>query len=624
MKKKLIALVAAVTLLVTAISIEFVNAESKVVTEGSYSKMLERAEAIVNYEWIPTQRIDVWNENPYNGKMYFEAGEKVKGVPYTLFSWELGVDGLLSLEQYKEKAAINYSTEAYCNSVAANRVGPVYGNCCGTFVSEVLGGNYMNGKNPRYDGVGTIERSSYGTCYKKVKAANLQPGDALSNTSGGHIVWVAENDGKQIKIYESTPPVSTITVLDLSTSVNSDGYLVCRGGTYNIVTKSNEIIRDDLESIASLDYSIPMPIKARTISTEKTIVYDAINGMAKFNKIYSSDDCFIDAIFENGWCHVNYPLNDGGLDNGYVETSVFFDDNFNKKTITTSTATSTYSRVDLSEPVGITGARDNVTVVGEKENNYQIIYPLSTGGYKLGWASIEALTQEVEEHTLNALCPFKAYLCTPDHIVCYNSDLTTSPGRIYTDDFCMIEEIYSDGWCRVVCPWSDGSDKVVYTKIENFVKNPLSEKKIYNSEKYIYLYSDSALTNQIYRIYPGDVCYTVGESGTSTQIFMPMSGKNYNVLGWCLTTDLDDEAPNTDILYGDVNGDSEINGKDLVRLRKYLLSLDESTGASNVDISAGADTNGDGVVNGKDLVRLRKYLLEFDETTNSSNIVLGP
>lgn len=132
------------------------NSESEV-----FEQMLERAEAIVNYEWTPTQRIAVWNENPYNGKMYFEVGETVIGMPYTLFSWELDVDSLLSLDQFKEKVSENYSTTAYCNSVGATRTGPAFGSCCATFVSEVFGGDFMNGANPRYDGVGGIQNSPY-------------------------------------------------------------------------------------------------------------------------------------------------------------------------------------------------------------------------------------------------------------------------------------------------------------------------------------------------------------------------------------------------------------------------------------------------------------------------------
>lgn len=117
-----------------------VSAEAITEKDEIFSAMLARAEAFVNYEWIPAQDIEVWNENPYNGKMYFPAGEVVKGVPYTLFFSELGVDSLLSLEEFKSKVDINYSTTAYCNSVGAMRTGPVYGSVVQPLSARFLAG----------------------------------------------------------------------------------------------------------------------------------------------------------------------------------------------------------------------------------------------------------------------------------------------------------------------------------------------------------------------------------------------------------------------------------------------------------------------------------------------------
>ncbi|MBQ1847799.1 MAG: leucine-rich repeat protein, partial [Clostridia bacterium] len=45
------------------------------------------------------------------------------------------------------------------------------------------------------------------------------------------------------------------------------------------------------------------------------------------------------------------------------------------------------------------------------------------------------------------------------------------------------------------------------------------------------------------------------------------------------------------ILYGDCTGDGTVNGKDLIRLRKYLAAYDDASGSSSVELGpAGSDT----------------------------------
>ena len=79
-----------------------------------------------------------------------------------------------------------------------------------------------------------------------------------------------------------------------------------------------------------------------------------------------------------------------------------------------------------------------------------------------------------------------------------------------------------------------------------------------------------------------------------------------------------------DIMYGDVNGDGKVDGRDMIRLKKYLANYDDETGISTVEIFGGADCNGDNKVDGRDLIRLKKYLANYDDETGSSTVVLGP
>ena len=79
-----------------------------------------------------------------------------------------------------------------------------------------------------------------------------------------------------------------------------------------------------------------------------------------------------------------------------------------------------------------------------------------------------------------------------------------------------------------------------------------------------------------------------------------------------------------DFVYGDATGDGEVNGFDIIRLKKYLANYNEATGTSTVEISKGSDANGDGEINGFDIIRLKKYIANYDEETETSTVVLGP
>lgn len=235
--KKLFAWVVLAAMLLSLVPIPSVQAAEETML---FENMLARAEEIVNYTWIPKQDMHVWNDNPYNGSMYFKAGEPVVGMPYTLFSWELGVDSLLSLAQFQRVEDINYSTYTYCNAMGAYREGPVYGSCCATFISEVYGGSFMRGENPRFDGIGGLEDERYTDIIENATVDKLRLGDALCTENGGHVVFIGAITDSTITIYEQTPPVARKVVLSKS-SVDKYGYLIHAEHRYTYLLRNKEL-----------------------------------------------------------------------------------------------------------------------------------------------------------------------------------------------------------------------------------------------------------------------------------------------------------------------------------------------------------------------------------------------
>lgn len=136
----------------------------------------------------------------------------------------------------------------------------------------------------------------------------------------------------------------------------------------------------------------------------------------------------------------------------------------------------------------------------------------------------------------DAVKGFRGYTCVTGNVELRQSDLATRIGDIYPTDECTVHELYTNGWCKVTCPWNDGGTRTGYTKISNFIQTPTAAIGNYTSSDYINLYSKANLAAQIYRIYPGDKCLTIGTSGSATQVFMPMSGKGYYELGWAKLT----------------------------------------------------------------------------------------
>lgn len=112
----------------------------------------------------------------------------------------------------------------------------------------------------------------------------------------------------------------------------------------------------------------------------------------------------------------------------------------------------------------------------------------------------------------------------------------------------------------------------------------------------------------------GTVTFAVNddaEPGTYTVEAYKKSG-SVTVVG--SVTFVIEEEEVVDKLLGDVNGDGKIDGRDQVRLMRYLVAMDEEDPVTSVVIvEANSDMNEDGKFDGRDSVRLMKLLVELDD-----------
>lgn len=143
-----------------------------------------------------------------------------------------------------------------------------------------------------------------------------------------------------------------------------------------------------------LSWSYVQPVKAYTINTGKTTVYSSVNGTAKSNKIYDTDLCTISQIYDCGWCKVTFPLDSGGTDTGYCKIGVFMKGG--GYIMYTSKQINTYRRSDLKTAIGYAGAGDKIYILGTAGSAVQIAYPLTAGGWKVGWVPISAITYTIK------------------------------------------------------------------------------------------------------------------------------------------------------------------------------------------------------------------------------------
>ena len=135
-------------------------------------------------------------------------------------------------------------------------------------------------------------------------------------------------------------------------------------------------------------FSSVVPMKVYPLSKGRVTTFKGID--EPFDTVSyidgSKDECVIKAFYDNGWVKVTYPIKNG-TKTAYCYLTDFIDPSYSVRLFEgkVSEKTTTYRRSDLSQSYGFVLPRDKLIIVAEQGKAYQIIYPVDSGGWKMGW-----------------------------------------------------------------------------------------------------------------------------------------------------------------------------------------------------------------------------------------------
>ena len=132
-----------------------------------------------------------------------------------------------------------------------------------------------------------------------------------------------------------------------------------------------------------------VPFQAYTIAAGNVPVFLDIDG-EQGGTIYGTEDlCVIEKVYQNGWVRVRYPIQ-AGYKEGYCRLDTFkVSTEEEMQKIIFSQNETVYRRQDLGEKLGTVYPTDESWLIAEVGNMRQILYPLDSGSWKMGWVSAE-------------------------------------------------------------------------------------------------------------------------------------------------------------------------------------------------------------------------------------------
>ncbi len=396
--KKIIAVLLAMTALISVFSYASINTQAASLTQTEFNNKIANVKKTYNlkqkYSWSVNSNVVGYQCHGYARWLSYTLWGTDFGLynKNSNYNWYTATSSSDKLGSLKPGDFVRYNNGRYDHTICVTSISgsTIYFTDCNSDGKNTV----KFGRSISLSSLRTKIRKklnegyAYGwiVSYKKNTLNSTFTVKYNANGGSGAPSSQTKKNDTTLKLSSTKPTRTGFTFLGWSTSSTATKATYSAGGTYTANSSATLYAVWSLNTSKSTKYKTPL--KAYTIGAQKTLVYN-INGNAKTNKIYSTDLCTIKSIYSNNWCQVTFPLDSGGTETGYVKLSVFFSSTGTSVTAkTTKAKITTYRRSNANTTLGYTGKGDKIYIVSGKVNSrYQIIYELTSGGYKLGWIS---------------------------------------------------------------------------------------------------------------------------------------------------------------------------------------------------------------------------------------------
>lgn len=240
----------------------------------------------------------------------------------------------------------------------------------------------------------TVGTKSPGTIYLQANNSN----SGVCGYSWGS--WNSAGTEVPLTLTGKSAGKATVTVCMYDSSTKAE--LTRKTISIQVRGSTNSSPQASVETLTTLNRAgtaslYPTVFKGYLRGTSQYNAYSDSKGAKYIGRIFTSDELKVQRVYSNNgelWMSALCPWVGYSSDRLiYTKLDAVVDTSFAPYTAIATSAATTYTRANAATKYGSLDQGDAVTVVGQSGQYSQVIYPLTVGGYKIGWCATSSLSR---------------------------------------------------------------------------------------------------------------------------------------------------------------------------------------------------------------------------------------